>query len=61
LAVVVVDRSRLAVHVQCNRDEMVDSLVHGLSRALMRSGLSRVVETDNAGKGKRPPRRSTPK
>jgi hypothetical protein len=61
LAVVVDDRSRLAVHVQCNRDEMVDSLVHGLSRALMRHGLPRSVETDNAASSKRSPRRSTPK
>jgi hypothetical protein len=59
LAVVVDNRSRLAVHVQCNRGETVDSLVHGLSRALMRRSLPRTVET--AASGNRSPRRSTPK
>jgi putative transposase len=61
LAVVVDDRSRLAAHVQCDRGETVDGLVNGLSRALIRRGLPRTVETDNALSGKRSPRRSTPK
>jgi hypothetical protein len=61
LAVVVDNRSRLAVHVQCNCGETVDSLVHSLSRALMRRSLRCTVETDNAASGKRSPRRSTPK
>jgi hypothetical protein len=61
LAVVVNDRSRLAVHVQCDRGETVDGLVNGLSRALMRRSLRCTVETDNAASGKRSPRRSTPK
>jgi hypothetical protein len=59
LAVVVDDRSRLAVHVQCIRGETVDSLVDGLSRALMRRSLPRAVETDNAASGKRSPRWGT--
>jgi hypothetical protein len=59
LAVFVDNRSRLAVHVQCNCGETVDSLVDALSRALMRRSLPRTVETDNAARGKR--RRSTPK
>ena len=59
LAVVVDDRSRLALHVQCNRDETVDSLVDGLRRVLMRRGLPRAVETDNARSGKRSPRWGT--
>ena len=61
LGVVVDDRSRLAVHIQCNRDETINRLVLGLSRALMRRGLPRAVDTDNAGSGKRSPPRSTPK
>jgi hypothetical protein len=61
LAVILDNRSRLAAHVQCNRDEMVDSLVDALSGALMRRGLPRTVETDNAARGKRSPRRSTQK
>jgi hypothetical protein len=61
LAVVVDNRSRLAVHVRCSCGETVDSLVHGLSRALMRCGLPRTVETDNAASGKRSPRRNTQK
>src|SRR5215470_14928186 len=61
LAVVVDDRSRLAVHVQCSLDETIDSPVHVFSRALMRHALPRAVATDNAARGKRSPRRSTPK
>jgi hypothetical protein len=55
LVVVVDDRSRLAVHVQCSLDETVDGLVLGFSRAVMRHGMPRVVETDNAARGERSP------
>ena len=55
-AIVVDDRSRLAVHAQCNRGETVDSLVNGLRRVLMERGLQRTIETDNALSGKRSPR-----
>jgi hypothetical protein len=60
LAVVVDDHSRLA-HVQCSFDEKVDGLALGFSRAVMRCGMPRVVETDNTARSKRWPRRSTPK
>ena len=56
LAVILDDRSRLAVHVQCNRGETVDSLIDGLSQAVMRCGLPHTVETDSALSGKRSPR-----
>jgi hypothetical protein len=61
LAVVVDNRSRLVVHIRCNRGETVDSLVDGLRRALMRRALPRTVEADNALSGKRSPRRSSQK
>jgi len=61
LTVVVDNRSRLAVHVQGSCGETIDSLIHGFRRSLMRCGLPRTVETDNAASGKRSPRLSTPK
>jgi len=61
LTVVVDNRSRLAVHVQGSCGETIDSLIHGFRRSLMRCGLPRTVETDNAASGKRSPRLSTHK
>jgi hypothetical protein len=61
LAVVVDNRSNFAVLVQCSCAETVDSLVHGLSRALMQRSLPPTVETDNAASGKRSSRRGTQK
>jgi transposase InsO family protein len=41
------DRSRLVCHLQWYRDESAQSLVHGLSQALMKRGLPRALMTDN--------------
>ena len=41
------DRSRLVCHLQWYLDETAQSLVHGLSQALMKRGLPRALMTDN--------------
>jgi transposase InsO family protein len=41
------DRSRLVCHLQWYLDETTETLVHGLSQALMKRGLPRALMTDN--------------
>ena len=41
------DRSRLVCHLQWYLDETTQTLVHGLSQAFMKRGLSRALMTDN--------------
>lgn len=41
------DRSRLVCHLQWFLDETAESLVHGLSQAIMKRGLPRALMTDN--------------
>jgi putative transposase len=41
------DRSRLVCHLQWYWDETAESLVHGLSQAIMKRGLPRALMTDN--------------
>jgi len=41
------DHSRLACHLQWYLDETAETLVHGLSQALQKRGLPRVLMTDN--------------
>lgn len=41
------DRSRLVCHLQWYWDETAESLVHGLSQAIMKRGLPRSLMTDN--------------
>ena len=44
---VIDDRSRLVCHLQWYLDETAESLVHGLSQAIMKRGLPRALMTDN--------------
>ena len=44
---VIDDRSRLVCHLQWYLDETAESLVHGLSQAVMKRGLPRALMTDN--------------
>ena len=44
---VIDDRSRLVCHLQWYLDETAESLVHGLSQAIMKRGLPRSIMTDN--------------
>ena len=44
---VIDDRSRLVCHLQWYLDETAESLVHGLSQAIMKRGLPRSLMTDN--------------
>jgi len=44
---VIDDRSRLVCHLQWYLDETAESLVHGVSQALQRRALPRVLMTDN--------------
>lgn len=44
---VIDDRSRLVCHLQWYWDETAESLVHGLSQAIMKRGLPRALMTDN--------------
>lgn len=41
------DRSRLVCHLQWYWDETAESLIHGLSQAIMKRGLPRALMTDN--------------
>ena len=41
------DRSRLVCHLQWYGDETAESLIHGLSQAIMKRGLPRALMTDN--------------
>lgn len=44
---VIDDRSRLVCHLQWYLDETAESLIHGLSQAIMKRGLPRALMTDN--------------
>ena len=43
------DHSRLACHLQWYFEETAETLVHGLSQAIQKRGLPRVLLTDNGG------------
>ena len=47
LLCVIDDRSRLVCHLQWYLDETAESLIHGLTQALMKRGLPRALMTDN--------------